>query len=79
MLIAFLLATATTIVSPARVIDIDGDKVSYSVTRTADGQRRFFGERLRDGVRFEFVVQQNGAAKGYVGSQEVRFRAPIRS
>ena len=39
MFIAFALAAAsTTSAQPARIIDVDGEKVSYAASRTVDGK-----------------------------------------
>ena len=75
MFIAFAIAAAsTTNAQPARVIDVDGQKVSYAASRTVDGKRRYSGERLSDGAPFEFIVGDNGVVTGYVGGAKVRFR-----
>ena len=74
MFIAFALAAAsTTNAQPARIIDVDGEKVSYAASRTVDGKRRYAGERLRDGASFEFIVGENGVVTGHVGGSRVRF------
>ena len=76
MFLAFALAAAsTTSAQPARIIDVDGEKVSYAASRTVDGKRRYAGERLRDGAPFEFLVGDNGVVTGYVGGTRVRFRS----
>ncbi|WP_037499929.1 hypothetical protein [Sphingomonas jaspsi] len=77
MLLAFVaaatVATPTTNL-PARVIDFDGQKVSYASATAPDGTRRLYGERLSDGERFEFVVSPDGKVTGYVGDTKVEFR-----
>ena len=76
MFIAFALAAAsTTSAQPARIIDVDGEKVSYAASRTVDGRRRYAGERLRDGAPFEFIVGANGLVTGHVAGTRVRFRS----
>lgn len=70
---AATVATPTTTL-PARIIDVDGQKVSYAAAVTSDGSRRLFGERLSDGERFEFVVAPDGRVTGFVGSTKVEFR-----
>ncbi len=76
MFLAFALAAAsTTNAQPARIIDVDGEKVSYAASRTVDGKRRYSGERLSDGAPFEFIVGANGLVTGYVGPNRVRFRS----
>ena len=76
MFLAFALAAASTTSSPpARIIAVDGEKVSYAASRTFDGKRRYAGERLRDGAPFEFIVGENGLVTGYVGGTRVRFRS----
>lgn len=77
MLLAFVAAAAVatpTTNLPARIIDVDGQKVSYAAAVAPDGTRRLYGERLSDGERFEFVVSPDGLVTGYVGSTKIEFR-----
>lgn len=81
MLLAFVaaatVATPTTNL-PARIIDVDGQKVSYASATAPDGTRRLYGERLADGERFEFVVAPDGRVTGFVGATKVEFRKARR-